>query len=101
MATLVLTFHHDDWHFIAPQLASLYADLNANRARRPFDFDPGRCMAPLPRAYQLVVGAAFDDHVDDEPRTIQCASDDLLGPTDDIVVTHEEWGIDFGPAWRW
>lgn len=26
----------------------------------------------------------------------QCASDDLLGPTDDIVVAHEEWGIDFG-----
>jgi fumarylacetoacetate (FAA) hydrolase len=86
----------DDWHFIAPQLASLYADLNANCARRTFEFDPGRCMAPLPRAYQLVVGAAFDDHVDDEPRMIQCASDDLLGPTDDIVVAHEECGIDFG-----
>jgi len=27
---------------------------------------------------------------------VQCASDDLLGPTDDIVVPHEEWGIDFG-----
>ena len=27
---------------------------------------------------------------------IQCASDDLLGPMDDIVVAHEEWGIDFG-----
>jgi fumarylacetoacetate (FAA) hydrolase len=85
----------DDWHFIAPQLATLYADLNANRARRPFDFDPGHCMAPLPRAYQLAVGAVFGDHVDDEPRMLQCASDDLLGPTDDIVVAHEEWGIDF------
>jgi fumarylacetoacetate (FAA) hydrolase len=88
----------DDWNFIAPQLAVLYADLNANRARRPFDFEPGRCMAPLPRAYQLVVGAAFDDHADDEPRVIQCASDDLLGPTDDIVVAHEEWGVDFGAS---
>jgi fumarylacetoacetate (FAA) hydrolase len=86
----------DDWHFIAPQLATLYADLNANRARRSFDFDPGHCMAPLPRAYQLAVGAVFGDHVDDEPRMLQCASDDLLGPTDDIVVAHEQWGIDFG-----
>jgi fumarylacetoacetate (FAA) hydrolase len=86
----------DDWNFIAPQLATLYADLNANRARRPFDFDPGRCMAPLPRACQMVVGAAFGHHGDDEPRMVQCASDDLRGPTDDIVVAHEEWGIDFG-----
>ena len=31
----------DDWAFIAPQLAALYEELNAGRARRPFDFDPG------------------------------------------------------------
>lgn len=41
----------DDWRFIAPQLAMLYADLNSGRACRPFDFDHGRCMrrcrAPL------------------------------------------------------
>jgi fumarylacetoacetate (FAA) hydrolase len=86
----------DDWPFIAPQLAALYEDLNAGQARRPFDFDPGRCMAPLPRAYQLLVGVAEDGRSGDEPRMAQCASDDLLGPTDDIVVAHEEWGIDFG-----
>ncbi|KGF81369.1 fumarylacetoacetate hydrolase [Massilia sp. JS1662] len=86
----------DDWAFIAPQLAALYEELNAGRARRPFDFDPGRCMAPLPRAYQFVVGEAYGARSDDEPRMIQCGSDDLLGPTDDIVVAHEEWGIDFG-----
>ncbi|MCS0611381.1 fumarylacetoacetate hydrolase family protein [Massilia kyonggiensis] len=86
----------DDWAFIAPQLAALYDELNAGRARRPFDFDPGRCMAPLPRAYQFVVGEAYGDRSDDEPRLVQCASDELLGPTDDIVVAHEEWGLDFG-----
>jgi len=86
----------DDWSFIAPQLAALYEDLNAGRARRPFDFEPGRCMAPLPRAYQFVVGEAYGGRSDDEPRLVQCGSDDLLGPTDDIVVAHEEWGIDFG-----
>lgn len=26
----------------------------------------------------------------------QCASDDLLGQMDDIVVAHEGWGMDFG-----
>jgi fumarylacetoacetate (FAA) hydrolase len=80
----------DDWHFIAPQLATLYADLNANRARRPFDFDPGHCMAPLPRACPLVGGAGFGSHVDDELRVAQCGSDDLLGPTDNIMVADEE-----------
>jgi fumarylacetoacetate (FAA) hydrolase len=74
----------------------LYEDLNAGRARRPFDFDPGRCMAPLPRAYQLVVGVAYGDHAEDAPRMAQVGSDTLLGPMDDIVVAREEWGIDFG-----
>ena len=86
----------DDWAFIAPQLAALYEELNAGRARRPFDFDPGRCMAPLPRAYQYVAGADHAGQSDGEPRMAQYGSDDLLGPTDDIVVAHEEWGIDFG-----
>lgn len=27
---------------------------------------------------------------------VQCASDALLGPSDDIVVAYEEWDIDFG-----
>ncbi|WP_449405729.1 fumarylacetoacetate hydrolase family protein [Massilia phosphatilytica] len=86
----------DDWSFIAPQLAALYVELNAGRARRSFDFEPARCMAPLPRACQLVVGAPYGDQIDDAPRMTQCASDDLLAPMGDIVVAHEEWGIDFG-----
>jgi len=94
----------DDWAFIAPQLESLYAQLNAGHSsastRRAFDFDPARCMAPLPRAFQWVVGAANVDHAagssPEEPLMVQGGSDDLLGPMDDIVLAHEEWGIDFG-----
>lgn len=85
----------DDWAFIAPQLAILYADLNAGRARRSFDFDPSSCMAPLPRAYQLVVDEAYGGRAEDEPRMSHVASDVLLGQVDDIVVAHEESGIDF------
>jgi len=100
----------DDWTFIAPQLEALYAELNAGRARRPFDFDPARCMAPLPRAYQWVDGSAYVNHVElvrrargaempasfwEEPLMYQGGSDDFLGPHDDIVLAHEEWGIDF------
>jgi fumarylacetoacetate (FAA) hydrolase len=65
-------------------------------ARRPFDFDHDRCMAPLPRACQLVVGGAYGTHGDDERPMVQAGSDALLGPTDDIVLSNEEWVIDFG-----
>jgi fumarylacetoacetate (FAA) hydrolase len=95
----------DDWHFIAPQLDALYLELNAGRARRVFDFDPARCMAPLPRASQWVDGTAYLQHLDllqhgasivrDEPSMVQGAGDDFLGPNDDILLAHDEWGIDF------
>jgi fumarylacetoacetate (FAA) hydrolase len=104
----------DDWVFIAPQLEALYAQLNAGQSssstRRAFDFDPARCMAPLPRAFQWADGSAYVNHVElvrrargaempasfwEEPLMYQGGSDDLLGPTDDIVLAHEEWGIDF------
>ncbi|MFC5461604.1 fumarylacetoacetate hydrolase family protein [Massilia niabensis] len=94
----------DDWTFIAPQLDALYAQLNAGQSststRRAFDFDPARCMAPLPRAYGRAVGAAYGNHLEpassgEEPLIYQGGSDDLLGAMDDIMLAHEEWGIDF------
>ncbi|MGH8810172.1 MAG: fumarylacetoacetate hydrolase family protein [Noviherbaspirillum sp.] len=100
----------DDWNFIAPQLEQLYEELNAGTARRPFDFDPKRCMAPLPRAYQWADGSAYVNHVElvrkarnaempesfwHDPLMYQGGSDDFIGPTDDIVLASEEWGIDF------
>jgi fumarylacetoacetate (FAA) hydrolase len=100
----------DDWTFIAPQLEAIYQDLNNGRARRGFDFEPANCMAPLPRAFQWADGSAYVNHVElvrkargaempdsfwDEPLMYQGGSDELLGPTDDIALFHEQWGIDF------
>jgi fumarylacetoacetate (FAA) hydrolase len=100
----------DDWAFIAPQLQDLYQQLNAGQARRSFEFDPSKCMAPLPRAYQWADGSAYVNHVElvrrarnaempasfwEEPLMYQGGSDDFLGPMDDIVLAHEAWGIDF------
>jgi len=100
----------DDWSFIAPQLEQLYQELNQGRARRSFDFEPANCMAPLPRAFQWADGSAYVNHVElvrkargaelpasfwEDPLMYQGGSDDLLGPTDDIALFHEEWGIDF------
>ncbi|RJG23865.1 fumarylacetoacetate hydrolase family protein [Massilia cavernae] len=100
----------DDWSFIAPQLNELSQQLNGGRARRSFDFDPAACMAPLPRAYQWADGSAYVNHVElvrkargaempesfwEDPLMYQGGSDDFIGPTGDIVLAHEEWGIDF------
>jgi fumarylacetoacetate (FAA) hydrolase len=100
----------DDWAFIAPQLEQLYEQLNAGKAQRSFDFDPKRCMAPLPRAFQWADGSAYVNHVElvrkarnadmpesfwHDPLMYQGGADDFIGPTDDIVLASEEWGIDF------
>lgn len=100
----------DDWAFIAPQLAQLSEALNAGTANRAFAFDPARCMAPLPRAYQWADGSSYVNHVElmrrsrnvdmpasfwQEPLMYQGGSDDFIGPTDNIVLTSAEWGLDF------
>ena len=53
----------DDWNFISPQLQDLYDTLNHGKARHAFAFDPRLCMAPLPRAYLLAVGNAYEHPV--------------------------------------
>lgn len=100
----------DDWGFIAPQLQDLYDALNGGKARHAFPFEPQRCMAPLPRAYQWADGSAYINHVElvraarkaevpetfyTDPLMYQGGSDDFLGPNDDVVVPSEDWGIDF------
>ena len=100
----------DDWRFMAPQLQDLYALLNSGKARHAFAFDPARCMAPLPRAYQWVSGPAYASHVERlaslpaadlppglyaEPLLRQGGSDGFIGPRDDVVLASEAGGIDF------
>ena len=100
----------DDWGFLSPQLQDLSDTLNGGKARHAFPFEPARCMAPLPRAYQWADGSAYINHVElvraarkaqvpqsyyTDPLMYQGGSDDLLGPCDDVVVADEEWGIDF------
>lgn len=100
----------DDWGFIAPQLQDLYEALNGGKSRHAFPFEPQRCMAPLPRAYQWADGSAYINHVElvrrarnaevpesfyTDPLMYQGGSDDFIGPCDDIVVPKEEFGIDF------
>jgi fumarylacetoacetate (FAA) hydrolase len=100
----------DDWRFMAPQLEDLYALLNSGKAGQSFPFDPARCMAPLPRAYQWVSGVAFISHAERlnttpgaklpksayaEPQLRQGSSANFIGPCDDVVIASEADGIDF------
>jgi fumarylacetoacetate (FAA) hydrolase len=100
----------DDWNFLSPQLEDLYQTLNHGKARHGFPFEPKRCLAPLPRAYQWADGSAYLNHVElvrkargaevpesfySDPLMYQGGSDDLLGPCADIVCASEDWGIDF------
>ncbi|BDU57209.1 fumarylacetoacetate hydrolase [Limnohabitans sp. MORI2] len=91
----------DDWGFIAPQLQDLYETLNNGKARHAFPFDPALCMAPLPRAYQRLTGAAYANHAtllgDAEGGLVvhQASSDHLLGAHDHVVCANENLGVDF------
>ena len=100
----------DDWNYISPQLEDLYATLNGGKARHAFAFDPSRCMAPLPRAYQWADGSAYANHSEllcrasgvalpetfrTDPLMYQGGSDDFLGACDDARFADEAWGIDF------
>ena len=100
----------DDWNFIAPQLEDLHHTLQNGKARHAFPFDPKRCMAPLPRAYQWADGSAYINHVElvraarhsevpqtfyTDPLMYQGGSDDFIGPCDPVVCADEAHGIDF------
>lgn len=97
----------DDWNFLSPQLEELSVSLNHGRARHAFPFEPKRCAAPLPRAFQWVSGQAYPNHAallakaagsEDTPSVAafhQGSGDAFTAPHGDIVVASEKMGIDF------
>jgi len=99
-----------DWERVAPQLLEVAAALNAGRAPGATAFEPARCMAPLPRSFQWCDASAFLNHgrlmerafntapipdFETVPVMYQGASDDFLGPQDDVPMPDERLGIDF------
>jgi fumarylacetoacetate (FAA) hydrolase len=105
----------DDWDATCLKVQRIYAELNeAVDGARPapfetMDFEPARCAAPLPRAYQWADGSAYVNHVElvrrargadmpasfwTEPLMYQGGSDAFLGPCDPIELADEAWGID-------
>lgn len=100
----------DDWSDISPQLQTIYTQLNQGEIDNAEPFDAKLCESPLPRAYQWADGSAYVNHVElvrkargaeiplsfwTDPLIYQGGSDDFIGPTDDIKMPSDEWGIDF------
>jgi fumarylacetoacetate (FAA) hydrolase len=98
------------WNAVAPSLQTLSDALNAGTAANSFAFDPGACAAPLPRSPQWLDASAFLNHghlmeqafntppipdFETVPLMYQGASDDFLGPHDDVPLPSEADGIDF------
>ena len=98
------------WDTIESELRQLAHRLDHGGAPGAFDFDPGQCAAPLPRSPQWLDASAFlhhgrlmerafntppIPHFDTIPVMYQGASDDFLGPFDDVPLPDEAHGIDF------
>jgi fumarylacetoacetate (FAA) hydrolase len=98
------------WDSAAPALQRLSDMLNQGTATGSVDFEPQRCMAPLPRTFQWCDASAFLNHgrlmerafntppipdFDTVPVMYQGASDDFLGPHEDVPLPDEALGIDF------
>src|ERR1700722_4394719 len=98
------------WPSIEEPLRARSDALNAGSARAAFAFDATRAMSPLPRCYQWLDGSTFANHgalmarafdlgitneYEKYPLVYQGASDDFLGPRDDVELTSESDNMDF------
>ncbi len=100
----------DDWAKVKIRLEERYEELNLGFLDSSVPFDSLPVAAPLPRAYQWADGSAYVTHVElvrrargaemppsfwTDPLMYQGASDQFIGPKDDIRLAEEGWGIDF------
>jgi fumarylacetoacetate (FAA) hydrolase len=106
--TLIHAIEH--WSEVQAALLGLARALEARTATGAFAFDAQQAMAPLPRAPQWCDASAFLNHgrlmerafdtppipfFDTVPVMYQGASDDFLGPHDEVPLPDEAHGIDF------
>ncbi len=99
----------DDWERCEPALRELQRKLDEGAIEgEPLSIEA--LHAPLPRAYEWVDGSAYINHIvlvrkargaeppetlRTEPLVYQGGSGVLLGPTEDIPLREEAWGLDF------
>ena len=106
--TLQTALEH--WATAEPLLRSLALELEQAGAENVFAFDPLQAMSPLPRCYQWLDGSTFANHgrlmerafdlgITNEyeryPLVYQGASDDFIGPREDVRLPTESDNMDF------
>lgn len=99
----------NNWATVKADLSDLYKKINENLINTS-EIELDRCIAPLPRTSQFCDASAFknhghlmsqafkiEEHKDDKnyPLMYQGASDDFIGPYNDVVFLNKEDGIDF------
>jgi fumarylacetoacetate (FAA) hydrolase len=99
----------DDWETARPQLEGLAGRLDSGEVQG-MPLDLAQLHSPLPRAYEWVDGSAYINHIilvrkargaeppdtlRTDPLVYQGGSGVLLGPSDDIPLADESWGLDF------
>ncbi len=99
-----------DWDNTAPMLQEIDAALKAGEWTVTRDIADCTFMAPLPRSTCWIDGSAYVQHIvlvrkarnaeppadlREVPLMYQGAADPMLGPTEDIRVADESYGIDF------
>jgi fumarylacetoacetate (FAA) hydrolase len=98
------------WEECEPRLRSLSDALNRGSVSGEIDFAASNLSPPLPRTWQWLDASAFHSHGDlmerafkhapiegklSRPLMYQGASDDFLGPSQDMPLPSEADGIDF------
>jgi fumarylacetoacetate (FAA) hydrolase len=98
------------WAEVEPLLRSASDALNRGAAQGIMPFDAAKAMAPLPRTYQWLDGSTFANHghlmetafdlgivneYEKYPLIYQGASDDFLGPMEDVLLPAESDNMDF------
>ena len=116
-----LQYAIENWQRCAPLLNNKYQQLNlanepsnnignsSNKMDNIIDFTQCQLMSPLPRCYQWIDGSAYVNHVElvrksrgaempdsfwQSPLMYQGGSDSFLGPTENIPLINEDWGLD-------
>lgn len=100
----------DNWPRVDPQLERVSTELNKGDVKGQFTFRTEDFCSPLPRAYQWCDGSTYLSHMElmvqirngtvpnwatTDPQLYQGGSDSFLGPTEDIKLVCEDWGLDF------
>lgn len=98
-----------NWPSINSSLADLYRKMNEGSITTT-EIELNRCIAPLPQTTQFCDASAFknhghlmaqafniEEHIDEKnyPLMYQGASDDFIGPFNDVAFLNKEDGIDF------